>query len=321
MVRFFMIFLAFLAILQVNQLFFEMAKEIELKDDLVLKPFYYDNSLYLFYEGKIEKLKLGNFQIDPFFESSKYSVFRDGIHLEENMRKVILFYDGERLKLNSKEHIKNFFKEGSTLFLNYGTKVTLYDMDKNRELVNLNPESRVLFFFLDENTLFLWTENKLLMFDRKGNFINSFSLNLLPKKCFWDKDYLYLETENDYLQCIRKRDLRKIWEIRVPSEVMNLKVRNKRIFLLCGANILLCLKRTGGDILWWKNTHDRCFPEMEFFQEHLMIFQRSGILFFNTNNGTIVKKLEIPMSFSPIFLNGSIFAFTTKKIQVYKVKK
>lgn len=140
------------------------------------------------------------------------------------------------------------------------------------------------------------------------------------KKVFSDSEYFFALTEDNFLYCFRKEDSKKKWVMKIPSEIRALNSDTKRIYLLCGSDLVLCLKRKGGDIIWWKSMKERCFPHIGLLKGNLMISHRKGIQFLNAEDGTQVGEINVSMDFSPILYGDFLIFFKTDKVLIYKAK-
>lgn len=164
-------------------------------------------------------------------------------------------------------------------------------------------------------------EGEELNVDETGqeNFHEIFQLKF--KKIFSDSEYLFAQTEDNSLYCIRKKDLKKKWKIKGPSEVMALISDMKRVYILFGSDLVFCLKRKGGDIIWWKSMKERCFPFINIFEDNLILSSRDGVHFLNTKDGAMSGRLSVSMDFAPILYGEFLIFFKTDKIIIYKVKR
>jgi len=193
------------------------------------------------------------------------------------------------------------------------------------ELGNLNIEN----FF--EGDTYNISENEIILEKSEGklkikvegiedkNLKDFYEFNV--KKTFTDDDFIYAQTEDNLLYCIRKKGKKITWKIKLPSEIMAVNSDNKRVYFICGSDIILCLKRKGGDIIWWRSIKERCFPKIEFLNGNLLISHREGIQFLNIKNGTLNGKLDISINFAPILSRDYLILFKTDRILIYKAKK
>lgn len=208
---------------------------------------------------------------------------------------IFIFLEEKVLKLNCKNFsIENFF-EGNT-----------YKISEKGIIFEKNGKNLYLPFSSKEKN--------------DGEKTHNFS-GLKAKKVFEDNDFFYVQTDDNSLYCVGKSNSKKRWKIKSPSEIMALISDKKRIYILCGSNILLTLKRKTGDILWWKSLKERCFPKIGFFGENIVLSTREGVQFLSKNNGSLITKTDVSLSFAPIIAEDHLFLFTKDKILIYKAKK
>ncbi len=255
-----MILLAFLAFFGMNNLSFENFKEINFKEELIFQPKLLENSIFLFFEKKILKLRLDSFDIENFFGEDKYNISENGIIFERNGEKFLLSFGGKESKINME-----------------------------------NPEDK--------------------------NWKNLYDFKAKIKKIFTDAEFLYAQTEDNFLHCIRVKYRKRIWKIKVPLDILSIISDRKRVYILCGSDIVLSLKKKGGDIIWWKSVKERCFPRIEFLNDNLVVSHRGGIQFLNPKNGSLNGKLDVAMSFAPVITADYLILFKTDKALIYNRAK
>ncbi len=233
---------------------------------------------------------------NPSFESFKELSLKDELISQPKLvgNHVYLFFEKgiSRLDLDT-FNIENLF-EGDT----YNISESGIIMEKSEGKLKIKSER---------------TEDK--------NLKNFYDFKSKVKKTFTDEDFIYAQTEDNFFHCMRKKDKKIIWKIRLPSEVIAANSDRKRVYVICGSDIIICLKRKGGDILWWRSIKERCFPEIKFLNGNLLISHREGIQFLETKNGNLSGKLDISMDFSPVLLRDYLILFKTNKILVYKAKR
>lgn len=187
------------------------------------------------------------------------------------------------------------------------------------ELGNFNIES------FSEGDKYNISEGRIILEKREELEINNskkfYDFKIRVKKTFTDNDFIYVQTEDNSFHCMRKKDKKIAWKIKLPSEVMALDSDRKSIYVICGSNIILCLKRKGGDIIWWKSMKERCFPQIKLLKDHLLVSHREGIRFLEIKKGALNGKLDVSIDFFPLLWNDYLILFKTNKILVYKAKK
>lgn len=224
--------------------------------------------------------------------------------LENN---IFLFFEKKVTKLNLNTFgIENFFE---------GDK---YNISENGIIFEKGGEKFLLSFAGNESKTDM--ENRGLKSGKKNDledFINFKDV----KKTFVDEDFIYVETENNFLNCIRKKDLKRLWEIKIPSDILALISDKKRVYILCGSSIVLSIKRKGGDIIWWRSVKERCFSGIRLINGYIIVSHRRGVQFLRTENGTLDGTLEIPINFAPVLFRDYIILFQLDKVLIYEVKK
>ncbi|MGQ9617365.1 MAG: hypothetical protein ACUVUG_00205 [Candidatus Aminicenantia bacterium] len=308
----------FLAIFQIDQLNFEVIKEIDFKEELVYQPFALEDSILLFFENKILRLNIKDFKTERLFELINYRIFSGGISFEEKGEKILFSFSGKRLKPELKGEIKELFEKDGKFFLASDEEVKVINASNP---LKITLTSGFLSILIDENYYFVATKDRIFKLDEKGKQLSSYNFKTKIKTTFYDKDFVYSQTEDNFLECIRKRDLKMEWKTKVPSKIIAMKAKGEKIYMICGSSLLLCLKRGSGDIIWWKSTKERLFPWMELMNGALIISHRKGILCASLKDGTLVKKIEAPMNYYPVLYGNYLFSSQLNKIKVYVVKK
>lgn len=224
--------------------------------------------------------------------------------LENN---IFLFFEKRISKLNLDTFIIENFFEGDT-----------YNISENGIIFERGNEKFLLSFAGNESRIDM--ENRDLNEGKKNNLRDFIDLKKGVKKTFADDDFIYSWQENNFLNCIRKKDLKRIWEIKIPSNILALISDKKRVYILCGSDIILCLKRKGGDIIWWRSVKERCFPEIRFLNGHIVVSHRKGVQFLRADNGALNGKLDISIDFAPVLFRDYIILFKSERVLIYKAK-
>lgn len=233
---------------------------------------------------------------NPLFESFKELSLKDELISQPKLigNYVYLFFEKgiSRLELGS-FNIENFL-EGNE----YNISDSGIILEKSEEKLKIKSEK---------------AESK--------NLKNFYDFKVKVKKTFTDENFIYAQSEDNLFYCMRKKDKKIIWKIKLPSEIMSTDSDRKRVYVMCGPDIIICLKRKGGDIIWWKSIKERCFPEIKLLNGNLLISHRGGIQFLEIKNGALKEKLDVSMNFSPVLWNDYLILFETNKILVYKAKR
>ncbi len=238
------------------------------------------------------------------FEHFKEIKLNDELIFQPKLQKdhIFLFFERKILKFNPNSfEIESFFE---------GEK---YNITENGIISTQNGREFLLTFEGEKLKL------EMEKFENKG-LENFYGLKGV-KRIFSDKDFIYAQTEDNTLHCIRKKNSKRVWKIRVPADIIAFASDPKMIYIICGSDVIMSLKRKGGDIIWWKSIKERCFPEIGLLKDNLLISYRGGIQFLNTKNGFLNQELDVSMSFAPVLLRDYLILFQIDKITIYKAKK
>lgn len=249
---------------------------------------------------------INNFSFENFKELDLNDELISQPKLLEN--NIFLFFEKKVTKLNLDTLGIGDFFEGDT-----------YNISENGIIFEKSGGKFLLSFSGNESRIDM--ENRSLKSSKRNDLKDFIYFEIDVKKTFVDEDFIYAETKNNFLNCIRKKDLKRLWEIKIPSNILALISDKKRVYILCGSSIILCLKRNGGDIIWWRSVKERCFQEIRLLNEYIVVSHRKGIQFLRKDNGTLNGKLDISINFAPILFGDYIILFKSDRVLIYKVKR
>ena len=172
----------------------------------------------------------------------------------------------------------------------------------------------------------------LYFIDQNGNLIDKY---LAKDKIFntllVDGKFLYFGTENHFLVCLDLKNKIKKWEVKTGGRVLPVPASDKkRVFFLAWNNVLYCLHKRNGTILWWRPIPSRSLFPLEVYKDKIVVSSMSSLLVcFDVETGARVgdfdvgSKIEMksnPMWNSP-FLLVNVYDRKTEKGKILQMKK
>ncbi len=147
----------------------------------------------------------------------------------------------------------------------------------------------------ENNLIFLSKNGMIYLINKKGNplILIKISENI-TSKLLKNKAFLYFGSDN-YFYCynLKKRKLK--WKIRTGGRIVGFPVVDKkRIYLVCLNNVLYCINKKGGDILWWKSISSRVPYQLYLARNFLLVSTLSNdLLAFRKENGERIGKFKV----------------------------
>ncbi|NIM58917.1 MAG: PQQ-binding-like beta-propeller repeat protein [Candidatus Aminicenantes bacterium] len=129
-----------------------------------------------------------------------------------------------------------------------------------------------IIFGCDDHNLYVMTEKGILLDKIKTED----RIQPLP---LVEKNFLYFGTDDHYFYCFNLAKRKKKWKRKIGGKVFcPIVVDRKRIFFLCWNNVLYCLNKKNGNILWWQIIPSRSYYCLEISGEKILVSSFSSLL-------------------------------------------
>jgi len=134
--------------------------------------------------------------------------------------------------------------------------------------------------FWENSIIFGAGDNKLYVLNLNGKKTLTVPLPAqIQKGLFINKNFLYFGLSDKTFHCFDLSRLKEKWKIEIGASLVSLPVADeKRIFFLGSNNVLFCLKKKGGEILWWRPIPSRSSFNLEISQEKIIVSSFSAFL-------------------------------------------
>ncbi|MCP2520972.1 PQQ-binding-like beta-propeller repeat protein, partial [SCandidatus Aminicenantes bacterium Aminicenantia_JdfR_composite] len=122
------------------------------------------------------------------------------------------------------------------------------------------------------NLIFLSIDGRIYSIPRNGRIQNLIKLSEnITSDLLKDENFLYFGSD-DYFYCYDLSRNRVKWKIRTGGRVAcSPIVDEKRIYFACLNNVIFCLNKKGGDILWWKSIPSRVLFQLSLGRNILLV--------------------------------------------------
>ncbi len=193
-----------------------------------------------------------------------------------------------------------------------------------QKAIRSNPvafEGHIIFGCDDHNLYFL---------DQNGNIVDKYlAKDKILNTLLVDGPFLYFGTENHFLVCLDLRRKIKKWEVKTGGRVLPVPISDqKRVFFLAWNNVLYCLHKRNGSILWWRSIPSRSLFPLEVYKDKIVVSSMSSILVcFDVKSGAKVGDFDVgremksnPLWNSP-FLLVNVYDRQTEKGKILQMKK
>jgi outer membrane protein assembly factor BamB len=153
---------------------------------------------------------------------------------------------------------------------------------KAKDAVRSNPvvSNGQIIFGSDDHNLYILSLG--------GNLIHKFAIGgKIGATLAADGDYVYLGSGNKEILCLDLKTRERKWKVRTGGELLVPPVfYQERGFFACMDNVLYCLDKKGGDILWWSVTPSRAFYHLMIVNDRIVVTSLSSLLMsFDVNTG------------------------------------
>jgi len=245
--------------------------------------------------------------------------------------------DGNSLwQISLKEEITSPLEEiGNSVFLgtSQGRFIAIDVLSGNelwhvlaQEAIRSNPVA------FEGQIIFGCDDHLLYFIDQDGNLIDKYlAKDKILNTLLVDGNFLYFGTENHFLVCLDLKKKIKKWEVKTGGRVLPVPVSDeKRVFFLAWNNVLYCLHKRNGSILWWRPIPSRSLFPLEVYKDKIVVSSMSSILVcFDVETGARVGDFdvgsEIEMKSNPLwnspFLLVNVYDRQTEKGKIIQMKK
>jgi outer membrane protein assembly factor BamB len=147
----------------------------------------------------------------------------------------------------------------------------------------------------DGEIIFGSDDHNLYILSRSGNLIHKFAVGGKIKATLAvDGDYVFLGSGNREILCLDLRKRKRKWKVRTGGELLIPPVfYRERGFFACMDNVLYCLDKKGGDILWWTVTPSRASYHLMIVNEKIVVTSLSTLLMsFDVKTGEKIGEFQ-----------------------------
>lgn len=191
-----------------------------------------------------------------------------------------------------------------------------YDTTSGKELWKFQTDGAIRStpVFADNKIIFGCDDHNLYILSEEGNLIGNIEVEgRVQGAPLIEKNFVYFGSDDNYFYCYNLRRRTKRWKIKTGGKVLTSPVvSGKRILFLCWNNVVYCLKKRGGHILWWQMIPSRSFYRLEVSGERVVVSSLSSVLMsFDVETGEKAGEFDArqglrsnPVWFDPFLLIG-----------------
>ncbi|MFC2167024.1 PQQ-binding-like beta-propeller repeat protein [Acidobacteriota bacterium] len=182
----------------------------------------------------------------------------------------------------------------------------------------------------ERHIIFGCDDHQLYFIDQHGNLVDKYlAEDKILNSLLVDRKFLYFGTENNFLVCLDLKKKIKKWEVKTGGRVLPVPVSDKkRVFFLSWNNVLYCLHKRNGSILWWRPIPSRSLFPMELYKDKIVVSSLSSrLVCFNVETGARIGEFDVgkemmsnPLWSSP-FLLVNVYDQETEKGELIQMKK
>jgi outer membrane protein assembly factor BamB len=160
---------------------------------------------------------------------------------------------------------------------------------KAQDAIRSNPviaDGKIVFGSDDQN---------LYILSLRGNLIQKFAIGgKIGETLAMDGEFVYLGSGNREILCINLKKQKRKWKIRTGGELLVPPVfADKRGFFACMDNVLYCLNKKGGEILWWSVIPSRAYYHLMIVGDKIVVTSLSSLLIsFDLKTGEKVGEFQ-----------------------------
>ena len=134
--------------------------------------------------------------------------------------------------------------------------------------------------FADGKFIFGCDDHKLYLISDKGELIGSIEAgDKIQASPLVVEKYLYFGSDDHYFYCFNLKKLKRKWRVKTGGRIFTPAVMDgKRVLFLCWNNVLYCLNRRNGHILWWQVIPSRSYYHLEISGERVVASSLSSVV-------------------------------------------
>ena len=147
----------------------------------------------------------------------------------------------------------------------------------------------------DGKIIFGSDDHNLYILSPAGNLIHKFPIGgKIGATLAADGDYVYLGSGNREILCLDLKKRKRKWKVRTGGELLVPPIfYENRGFFACMDNVLYCLDKKGGDILWWSVIPSRAFYHLMIVNEKIVVTSLSSLLMsFDVKTGEKIGEFQ-----------------------------
>jgi outer membrane protein assembly factor BamB len=162
--------------------------------------------------------------------------------------------------------------------------------------------------FVDGRFIFGCDDHKLYLLSDKGELIGSIKVGdkIQASPLVMEKN-LYFGSDDHYFYCFNLKKLRRKWKVKTGGNIFTPAVTDgKRVLFLCFNNVLYCLNRRNGHILWWGMIPSRSYYHLEVSEGRVVVSSLSSVVAgFDIETGKRVGEFDAGQELrsNPVWLN------------------
>lgn len=119
--------------------------------------------------------------------------------------------------------------------------------------------------------------------------------------------HIYFGADDHYFYCFNLKKLKRRWKVKTGGRIFTPAVTNgKRVLFLCWNNVLYCLHRRKGHILWWQMVPSRSYYHLEVSGERIVASSLCSVVTgFDIGTGKKVGEFDAKLEVrsNPVWLN------------------
>lgn len=134
--------------------------------------------------------------------------------------------------------------------------------------------------FADGKFIFGCDDHKLYLLSEKGALSGKVEVEggIQASPLVVEK-YIYFGADDHYFYCFNLKKLKRKWKVKTGGKIFTPAVTNgKRVLFLCWNNVLYCLNRRNGHILWWQMIPSRSYYHLEVSGERIVASSLSSVV-------------------------------------------
>jgi outer membrane protein assembly factor BamB len=207
-----------------------------------------------------------------------------------------------------------------------------FDTANGKELWRFQAEDAIRStpIYADNKILFGCDDHNLYILSREGVLIGTIGVEgKIQGPPLVEKNLVYFGANDHYFYCFSIQKKKKKWKVKTGGKIFASPVlAGKKILFLCWNNVVYCLNRKRGHILWWQMIPSRSFYRLDVSGDRVVVSSLSPILVsFDLETGEKVGEFDAkqevksnPVWFNP-YLLFSLYDSQTDRGRILFLKK